>query len=257
MHSATELDPDHPPSEEAPKTISSDEQLLLGARSRLDELRMAWRVFTDLLRGMWRLHDVGPCVTVYGSARLREDHPAYAQARRLGQELARRGFTVMTGGGPGMMEAANRGAREAGGRSIGCNIALPQEQHPNAYLDLWLEFRFFMVRKLMLAKNSYGFVALPGGFGTLDELFSMLTLIQTRKIQHFPVVLLGSSFWEPLNDLITRAMVEAGTIAQEDAGIVLVTDDIDQAVSHIERIARRRFGLRLQRRRHAERERNA
>src|SRR4051812_45732097 len=168
----------------------AERRFLEGPRSRLRELLSAWHIFIELLRGFRRLHFVGPCITVFGSARFAEDHPFYRQARELGAELAASGFTVMTGGGPGIMEAANRGAREAGGCSVGCNITLPSEQRPNAYLDRWVEFDYFMVRKFMLAKYSYGFVAMPGGFGTLDELFGVLTLIQTGKMEGFPIVLM-------------------------------------------------------------------
>ncbi len=144
------------------------------------------------------LHFVGPCVTVFGSARLTEPHPYYLLARELGAQIARAGFTVMTGGGPGLMEAANRGAKDAEGVSIGCNITLPKDQKPNHFLDKWVEFRYFFVRKLMLAKYSYGFIAMPGGFGTLDEFFEIATLVQTGKIKNFPVILMGAEYWTPL-----------------------------------------------------------
>src|SRR3954447_10656899 len=140
------------------------------------------------MRGFRLLHFVGPCATVFGSARFTEDHRYYKMARELGGRLARAGFTVMTGGGPGIMEAANRGAKEAGGYSVGCNIELPREQKPNPYLDRWVTFRDFGIRKLMLIKYSYAFIVLPGGFGTLDEFFSTATLIQTEKIEDFPLV---------------------------------------------------------------------
>lgn len=162
-------------------------RFLEGPHARRSELLRALETFVELIRGFRALHFVGPCVTVFGSARFKEDHPYYALARELGRGLAELGFTVMTGGGPGIMEAANRGAREAGGRSIGCNIGLPREQAPNAYLDRWVTFHRFFVRKVMLVKYSYAFVALPGGFGTLDEIFETATLIQTGKIRDFPL----------------------------------------------------------------------
>ena len=163
---------------------------------------MLWRVFRDFMRGFRVLHFVGPCVTIFGSARFGETHPYYAKARELGQRVSRLGFTVMTGGGPGLMEAANRGARDAGGRSIGCNIELPHEQDPNPYLDRWINCHYFFVRKVLLFKYSYAFVALPGGLGTLDELCEALTLIQTGKIRSYPVVLVGTAYWKPFIDLL-------------------------------------------------------
>ena len=173
-------------------TPDSDERLLLqGPHARRHELRQAVRIFSECIRGFRALHFVGPCVTVFGSARFDAAHPYYALGEEVGAKLAEIGVTVMTGGGPGLMEAANRGARRAGGRSIGCNIQLPKEQQPNPYLDRMVEFRYFFVRKLMLLKYSYAFVALPGGFGTLDEIFETLVLIQTGKIKRFPLVLLG------------------------------------------------------------------
>ena len=216
---------------------------LSGPRSRLEELRRALRLFWEFFRGLRALHFVGPCVTVFGSARFPEDHRYYALAREVGARLAKAGFTVMTGGGPGIMEAANRGAREAHGRSIGCNIQLPHEQRPNPYLDLFVEFPHFFVRKVMLVKYSYAFVALPGGFGTLDEIFETVVLIQTGKIRHFPVVLMGRDYWEPLLAFIREGMLPARTIGPEDPGILTVTDDPAEAVDTILRTARTEFGL--------------
>lgn len=160
-------------------------QFLQGPQKRSFELRQAVRIFLEIMRGFRNLHFLAPCVTVFGSARFTEEHAYYGLAREIGERLARAGFTVMTGGGPGIMEAANRGAKDAGGYSVGCNIELPQEQKPNAYLDRWVTFRYFFVRKLMLEKYSYAFIALPGGFGTLDEIFETATLIQTHKIKNF------------------------------------------------------------------------
>src|ERR1700685_4417701 len=176
----------------------AERQLLQGPHARRHELRQAVRIFAECIRGFRALHFVGPLVTVFGSARFDASHPYYGLGQEIGKELARLGVTVMTGGGPGLMEAANRGARSAGGRSVGCNIKLPKEQAPNPYLDRMVEFRYFFVRKLMLLKYSYAFVALPGGFGTLDEIFETLVLIQTGKVRSFPVVLLGKDFSSPL-----------------------------------------------------------
>ena len=218
-------------------------QLLAGPQTRRQELLRALRIFTEFLRGFRALHFVGPCVTVFGSARFGEDHRYYALARELGSRLARAGFSIMTGGGPGIMEAANRGTREAGGYSIGCNIELPREQQPNEYLDAWVTFQHFFVRKVMLLKYSYAFVAFPGGFGTLDEIFETATLIQTRKIANFPVVLLGSEYWEPLLAFVRDRMVGEETIAPLDAKLIRLTDSPSEAAEWITDQIGRRFGL--------------
>jgi uncharacterized protein (TIGR00730 family) len=208
---------------------------LEGPRSRIEELRRTGRIAAEFIRGFRVLHFVGPCVTVFGSARFPETHPYYAAARTLGGELARAGLTVMTGGGPGIMEAANRGAREAGGRSVGCNIQLPHEQQHNDYLDTWVTFRYFFVRKVMLVKYSTAFVVMPGGFGTLDELFEALTLVQTKKIESFPVVLMGSGYWAPLLDFMRNSLVTAGTVDPGDLELLTVTDSPEEAVEVIRR----------------------
>jgi hypothetical protein len=218
-------------------------QFLRGPQRRSFELWRAIRIFCEFLRGFRTLHFVGPCVTVFGSARFPETHPYYVLARQLGGRLARAGFTVMTGGGPGIMEAANRGAREAGGRSVGCNIELPQEQRPNPYLDRWITFRHFYVRKVMLVKYSYAFVALPGGFGTLDEIFETAVLIQTGKIRDFPLVLMGQEFWQPLLDFVEVRLVREGVVDPADAKRFTVTDSVDEAVTAIVDAATRHFGL--------------
>jgi uncharacterized protein (TIGR00730 family) len=203
---------------------------------------MLLRVLRDFLVGFRVLHFAGPCVSVFGSARFEDNHPHYELAREVGRGLARMGFTVMTGGGPGLMEAANRGAREAGGRSVGCNIVLPREQRPNAFLDRWVASHYFFVRKVLLFKYSYAFVALPGGLGTMDELFEALTLLQTGKIRGFPVVLMGRSHWRSLLQLLDD-MVDAGTIDRADLRLFFATDDVDEALHHIEACAVGRFGL--------------
>jgi hypothetical protein len=181
-------------------------------------------------------------VTVFGSARFDEHHRYYAMAREVGGALAKLGFTVMTGGGPGVMEAANRGAREAGGRSVGCNIQLPMEQVPNPYLDRWVDCHYFFVRKVLLLKYSYAFVVMPGGLGTLDELSEALTLIQTRKILEFPIVLMGRDYWAPFLDMV-RTMVDEGTVSPGDLDLMLVTDSVADAMTHLELHAVQRFGL--------------
>jgi uncharacterized protein (TIGR00730 family) len=221
----------------------SERQLLQGPHPRRHELRQAVRIFAECIRGFRTLHFVGPCVTVFGSARFDAAHPYYALGEEIGAKLAEIGITVMTGGGPGLMEAANRGARLAGGRSIGCNIELPQEQRPNPYLDKMVEFRYFFVRKLMLVKYSYAFVALPGGFGTLDEIFETLVLIQTGKMKQFPLVLLGVDFWRPLVDVLRQRLLPAGTIDAADVALITVTDSPAEAVALVREAAMRDFGL--------------
>jgi hypothetical protein len=221
-----------------------DERIFLeGPQTRKWEFWTLLRIMREFIRGFRVLHFVGPCVTVFGSARFKQEHQFYALAREVGSRLVGIGFTVMTGGGPGIMEAANRGAKEAGGISIGCNIVLPKEQAANPYLDHVVTFRYFFVRKVMLIKYSYAFVVLPGGVGTMDEMFEALTLIQTRKILEFPVVLMGVEYWQPLLDLLQR-MVEATTISAEDLHLVKVTDSIDEAMAHIQKHAIEKFGLR-------------
>ena len=219
------------------------EYLLEGPQPRRIETLRLFRIMRDFIRGFRGLHFVGPCITVFGSARFAETHRYYALAREVGAALARLGFTVMTGGGPGIMEAANRGACEAGGISIGCNIILPFEQKPNPYIKRMLEFRYFFVRKTMLVKYSYGFVVLPGGVGTMDELFEALTLIQTGKIRNFPVVLMGTQYYQPLMEFM-QDMIRERTISASDLDLLLVTDSVDEAMAHIEHHAVNRFGFR-------------
>jgi hypothetical protein len=219
-----------------------DRVLLEGPNSRVRDLLLLLRAGRDFIRGFRTLHFVGPCVTVFGSARFDEHHRYYAMAREVGGALAKLGFTVMTGGGPGVMEAANRGAREAGGRSVGCNIQLPMEQAPNPYLDRWVDCHYFFVRKVLLLKYSYAFVVMPGGLGTLDELSEALTLIQTRKILEFPIVLMGRDYWAPFLDMV-RTMVDEGTVSPGDLDLMLVTDSVADAMTHLELHAVQRFGL--------------
>ena len=233
-----------PPKASAPHaSVVPDERYLEGPQPRGFELRWTAHVFLEFLGGFRSLHFVGPCVTVFGSARFQEGHPYYTLGRALGGHLARAGFTVMTGGGPGLMEAANRGAREHRGRSIGCNIELPREQQPNPYLDKMVLFQHFFVRKVMLMKYSYAFVGLPGGFGTLDEVFEAATLIQTGKISDFPVVFMGSAYWAPMLDFMRNTQIAQGTIDQADFDRLVVTDDPEEATHAIAEAATRKFGL--------------
>jgi uncharacterized protein (TIGR00730 family) len=218
-------------------------RFLGGPQPRGFELVRAFRIFWEFVHGFRRMHFLGPCVTVFGSARFGEEHSYYRTAREIGMRLAQAGFAVMTGGGPGVMEAANRGARDVGGRSIGCNIRLPREQHPNPYLDHWITFRYFFVRKVMLVKYSYAFVALPGGLGTLDEIFETATLIQTGKISNFPLVLIGTEYWEPLVAFMRDRLVAERTIDPEDLNRILITDSPAEAVDEITDLATRRFNL--------------
>ena len=230
------------PAEEAKKNHRQERYFLEGPKSRSAEAWMVLRTMVEFLRGFRRLHFVGPCVTVFGSARFKEEHPYYQLAREVGAGLANLGFTVMTGGGPGIMEAANRGAKEAGGTSVGCNIVLPFEQRPNPYLDTMLEFRYFFIRKVMLVKYSYAFVVLPGGVGTMDELFEALTLIQTRKILDFPVVLMGRDYYQPMMEFMEQ-MVQAKTIGETDLNLLMVTDSVEEAMAHIEQHSIQKFKL--------------
>ena len=223
-----------------------DRELLEGPQTRRRELSLLFRAFTDFVGGFRGLAYVGPCVTVFGSARFLEGHEYYEVGRRVGRAVSELGFTVMTGGGPGLMEAANRGAKEAGGRSVGCNIVLGTEEAPNQYLDRWVTARYFFVRKVLLFKYSYAFVALPGGFGTMDELFEALTLVQTGKIDNFPIVLMGTDYWKRLLHLV-RNMVDEGAIAPGEIDTWLTTDDIDEAMAHIRRYAVDGFGLTVRR----------
>ena len=211
----------------------AEKNFLSGRRERGDEVESAVRFFLEFLRGFESLDFEGPCVTVFGSARFPEGHRWYELARNLGRGLAEAGFTVMTGGGPGIMEAANRGAKEAGGRSLGCNIRLPHEQEPNPYLDDFIELDYFFVRKVMLVKYSCAFVVMPGGFGTLDEAFEVLTLIQTRKVESFPVISMGDDFWEHLREFAEKSLLAEGTINPADLELIQGTDSVSEAVNII------------------------
>jgi len=192
-----------------------------------------WRVLriqSEFVDGFGTLAELGPAVGVFGSARTRPEDPNYASAEYLAAELARAGLAVITGGGPGIMEAANKGAAEAGGVSVGLGIELPFESGLNPYVNLGINFRYFFVRKTMFVKYAQGFVVMPGGFGTLDELFEALTLVQTRKVTSFPVVLFGSRYWQGLVDWFRSSALERGAIAERDLALMTVTDDVDEAV---------------------------
>lgn len=196
-----------------------------------EDVVLAAEIFRETLRGMEFLSGVEPAVTMFGSARTPPGHRFYEMARATGAAFARAGYGVITGGGPGLMEASNRGAREAGGRSVGCNIALPFEQQPNPYLDAFMDFQFFHVRKQMLRKVSSAIILLPGGLGTLDEIFEALTLMQTSKARVVPVIVMGSEFWAHLRGFMLDAMLAHGTISRSDLSLYTSTDDPKDAVS--------------------------
>lgn len=211
----------------------ADIKMLEGPHTRFTELKFAVKVLFEFIKGFRKLHFVGPCISIFGSARFEESHPYYQQAKKMGAMVSKVGFTVLTGGGPGIMMAANQGAKEAGGKSVGVNIELPFEQKSNPYLDIWVDIKYFFVRKVLLFKYSFGFVVFPGGFGTFDEMFEALTLIQTKKMPWFPVVIVGVEYWEKLKEQI-HVMNLQNTISPEDENLFLVTDDLDEAVRYIQ-----------------------
>ncbi|RAJ14060.1 LOG family protein [Arenibacter echinorum] len=219
-----------------------ESRFLSGPLSRFKELLFTFRVQYSFIRAFRKMHFIGPCVTVFGSARFDNSNPFYKKAEQVGAALANMGFTVMTGGGPGIMEAANKGAYEAGGYSVGCNIILPFEQKPNLYLHKWINIRYFFVRKFLLIKYSYAFVVMPGGMGTLDELFESITLIQTKMIQNFPVVIFGSEYHKELCEHI-RIMAKNESISPKDMELLFVTDSVEEMANHIKTHAIERFKL--------------
>jgi uncharacterized protein (TIGR00730 family) len=223
--------------------IRTEIKFLEGPQSRWKEFLFAVKVFFQFIKAYRTLHFVGPCVAVFGSARFKEDHLYYKQARDMGREIAKLGFTVMTGGGPGIMEAANRGARDVKGRSVGCNIELPHEQKPNPYLDKWVQLRYFFVRKTLLIKYSYAFVVMPGGFGTLDEYYEALTLIQTKKLQQFPLIIMDKAFYQNIIEH-NEVMRSHGTINDADLSLCIYTDSVSEAIHHIRENAINKYGLR-------------
>lgn len=215
---------------------------LKGARSRWKELVFSFDVLLEFIKGFRNLHFIGPCITIFGSARFDEQHEYYQMARELAQKLGKAGYAIMSGGGPGIMEAANRGARDAGSLSLGCNIELPFEQIPNPYLDKFVNIRYFFVRKELLRKYSSGFVVMPGGLGTLDEFFEVATLIQTGKISNFPVVVMGVEHHQKLIDFLDR-LIQIKTVSIDDYKNILFTDDIELAFEHIKSFRNKRISL--------------
>jgi uncharacterized protein (TIGR00730 family) len=221
---------------------TQEQTLLSGATSRLHNLATLFRVGKDLFTAFRKLTFAGPCVTIFGSARTEPGTSYYEMARQMGAACARLGFTVMTGGGPGIMQAGNQGAFEIGGRSIGVNIELPFEQELNPYVQHSLTMRYFFTRKVVLVKYSYAFIVMPGGAGTMDEMFETMTLIQTGKLKIFPIILMGKDYWQPLMDFVHR-MADYGMISPDDPDLIFFTDDIGDAVAHLQRHAVRQFGL--------------
>jgi uncharacterized protein (TIGR00730 family) len=220
---------------------------LEGPKPRINELYFAFEIFIQFIKGFRTLHFIGPSVTVFGSARFKEDHPVYIQSREVGKRIAELGLTTMTGGGPGVMEAANRGAFEAGGKSVGCNIKLPFEQNPNPYTNISITFNYFFIRKVLLVKYSYAFIIMPGGFGTMDEFFETLTLAQTKVINDFPIVVMGAQYYQPFQEWMDQ-MIKAGTIAEEDKKFMLFTDSVDEAMDHISKYVRKNYTVKPRKR---------
>jgi uncharacterized protein (TIGR00730 family) len=213
-----------------------EEKFLVQRENLITGLWRGLRIFYEYMRGFYVFRNIKNCITIFGSARFGENNPYYSMGRTMGSALATHGFTVMTGGGPGIMEAANRGAKEAGGFSVSCHIQLPNlpEEHPNPYVDKKITMHYFFVRKVMLTKYSLAFIVMPGGFGTLDELFEMATLIQTNKIKNFPLVLMGKDFWQPLINFLQNTLLRQGTIFAEDLNKLLITDSTEEALEHIQ-----------------------
>ena len=220
---------------------------LEGPKPRINELKFAFQIFIQFIKGFRTLHFIGPCITVFGSARFKEDHPYYIKSREMGKRIAQLGLTTMTGGGPGVMEAANRGAFEEGGKSIGCNIKLPFEQTPNPYTNISITFNYFFIRKVLMVKYSYGFIIMPGGFGTMDEFFETLTLAQTKMINDFPIVVMGKEYYKPFNQWVEK-MIAEGTISEEDKKFMLFTDSTDEAIEHIAKYVNKHYTVKPRKR---------
>jgi uncharacterized protein (TIGR00730 family) len=217
--------------------LKGEADFLAGRHTRRSEFFRVVRIALEFIRGFRALHFVGPSVTVFGSARFTQEHPFCELARQTGKAIGELGFTVITGGGPGIMQAASRGAKEAGARTVGCNIFLPHEQRSNPFVDRAVTFTYFFVRKVMLVKYSYGFVILPGGMGTLDELTEAITLIQTGKLYDFPVILMGTEYWKGFLDWCRNTLIPQGAIAAEDIDRLVVTDDPVQVAHELEKLA--------------------
>lgn len=222
--------------------LTEEKSFLSGPRSRFREFIFTLKVVWNFVRGFQKMHFLGPCVTVFGSARFTEDTHYYKQAEEVGAALAKLGFTVMTGGGPGIMEAANKGAYQAGGYSVGCNIVLPFEQIPNPYLHRWITIPYFFIRKVLLVKYSYAFVVMPGGIGTLDEFFESLLLIQTQIIHQFPIVMFGTAYYKDLIAHLEKMKTEK-SIDIPDLENLLITDSVEEMTAYLRERAIKKFGL--------------
>ena len=222
--------------------LTKERVYLRGPRSRFKELWFTFRVQWNFIRAFRKMHFIGPCITVFGSARFTEEHPHYQKAVEVGAAISKLGFTLMTGGGPGIMEAANKGAFINGGYSVGCNIILPKEQKPNPFVHKWIDIPYFFVRKFVLMKYSYGFVVMPGGIGTMDELFEALTLIQTKTIENFPIVLFGTEYHKELYEHI-QLMAENESIDPEDMKLIFMTDSVTAMEEHLSIHSIKKFGL--------------
>lgn len=220
-----------------------DKHLLEGPKRKMSDLKMLSSIAYEFVKGFRAFYKVGHCTTFFGSARFNSDHKYYQLARETARLVSQAGFTIMTGGGPGIMEAANRGAKDIGGRSVACNISLPHEQQPNPYLDTFVELDHFFIRKVMLLRYSTAFVVLPGGFGTLDEVFETITLVQTKKISDFPIILMGNGFWQPMKDFIFETLLKNRTISEEDLNMLHFTDEPEEALSCILSCVENRFGI--------------
>jgi len=230
------------PKDDEPSPVD-EIRFLEGPQSDTDDSLMVSHVESEFNKAFATFKEIGPCVAFFGSARTTAEDPMYEMCRKTAELVSREGFSIMTGGGPGMMEAANKGAHDAGGRSIGCSIELPHEESANQYVARHVSFKHFFVRKVVMVKYSYGFVVLPGGVGTMDEMFEILTLIQCRKIREFPVVLMGVDYWSKLIDFLSTTMVETKMIDPDDVDLFHVTDDPEAACEYITRIAKHRFEL--------------
>ncbi|MFM8314931.1 MAG: TIGR00730 family Rossman fold protein [Deltaproteobacteria bacterium] len=216
-----------------PYSETGEGKFLSGRYSRLREFYLVVKISIEFIKGFRAFHFLGPGVTFFGSARFSEDHPLYDLTRQTAQLFSKAGYVIITGGGPGLMEAANRGAFEIGGPTVGANIRLPMEQKPNPYLNKFVTFKYFFVRKVILVKYSMAFLVMPGGYGTMDEFFEALTLIQTAKLYKFPVILMGKSYWQPLVDWLQNTMVTNGTISQDDLNYFTLTDDPSEALDKV------------------------
>ncbi len=222
--------------------LTEEYSFLAGPRSRLRELYFTLKVFWNFVRGFRTMHFIGPCVTVFGSARTESSDPFYQKAEQIGTAIAKMGFTVMTGGGPGIMEAANKGAYMAGGYSVGCKIILPKEQEPNPYLHKWINIPYFFIRKVLLVKYSYAFIVMPGGFGTMDEFFESLLLVQTKMIEEFPVILFGKEYHKELVEHI-ELMKTNEMISESELSSLFITDSVEEVVDYLETYSVKKHGL--------------